>query len=719
MLRLPSTKIELSSRDLVWHTHRYQNRKLQHEQKARVADSTKQDHADTRDTLLLPYHFPLPPSDVVAGRGTNYEDSLISDEPVPRNSAAFWEDIVATASAPLLSTDHESHFVDEETSLGSLASFDDSNVLESTRLGEGDNSLSRIDADKSGDLHEPSSYQVEVDPVLQSRFSTDSLLSSENTKDPDVEEEHRESHKTEPAPIPGSRRRLSFLRFHRRGRHGSTEEEISHVQRQISSHLDLDGSTDAVSRRTAQIPESISSDSMVDTDDQLVLPHRTRRGRRTDSSTFEIDTNASIGAESQRTSSMKSEPDHLSVPSNELQAQLFEHTRSRSGGLPRSRLYISQAAASSSPEKHFRSTNGSTRNDNAAESSHFVRPSNRPTKYKQRSQTYSFDDSVTSQEEPAAKHSSGVGNNAVRQFSVQDNTFSVSSSYLDESDSYSLHSSPPPNVPGISSPSIDLLQRSPAYSLSTDASPNHSTPPGEPILPLLPPPFSATPRQVSFNEVLPSSPVNRSATSRHLTLPFRPAPHSSSPDPLGEPANSFRTPLSPPSRAPAPAPFTAPRPRTRSHRRYVPSPSPPPSAASRRSLRVYNDSLPASSQPQTPIGLPRNGLPPMNSMIGAYTAPAGGRTERHRGVELETRDSPTRRQGRWRMRGRRRDEGSGSNEEQENLGIVTEAERRARERSEQRRRVPRDEELGPGHGGLEREGLVRTPPRGERRFFED
>ena len=37
-------------------------------------------------------------------------------------------------------------------------------------------------------------------------------------------------------------------------------------------------------------------------------------------------------------------------------------------------------------------------------------------------------------------------------------------------------------------------------------------------------------------------------------------------------------------------------------------------------MQVYDDSLPSISQPQTPIGLPRRGIPPM-SMAGSYTAP--------------------------------------------------------------------------------------------------
>ena len=137
MLRLPATKIELGSRDLVWHTHRYQNRKLEYEQTGRVPHPSQPVFADSQDLRLLPYHFPRALSHVVTRRSPEYGDSLISEEPVPRTSTAFWEDVVAATSTPLLRAQHHRDILDEDVSTSSLASFDDSHVLESTDLGDG------------------------------------------------------------------------------------------------------------------------------------------------------------------------------------------------------------------------------------------------------------------------------------------------------------------------------------------------------------------------------------------------------------------------------------------------------------------------------------------------------------------------------------------------------------------------------------------------------
>ena len=56
--------------------------------------------------------------------------------------------------------------------------------------------------------------------------------------------------------------------------------------------------------------------------------------------------------------------------------------------------------------------------------------------------------------------------------------------------------------------------------------------------------------------------------------------------------------------------------------------------------------------------------------------------------------------------------------EQENSGAESEAQRRVRERLEERRERGGSEEgeVG-GNGEMNGEGLMRTPPRGERRLF--
>ena len=129
-----------------------------------------------------------------------------------------------------------------------------------------------------------------------------------------------------------------------------------------------------------------------------------------------------------------------------------------------------------------------------------------------------------------------------------------------------------------------------------------------------------------------------------------------------------------------------------------------------RSMRVYNDSLPASAQPQTPIGLPRNGLPHMLTM----TAPAGamgGRNPRSR-ARISS--------GAWaldggedqtpRLLGSPRRAGRSTrlvvdSSEQENFGVEGERWWIERQREQMEARM--------GRGG--EAGLDRTPPRAERR----
>ena len=741
MLRLPATKIELGSRDLVWHTHRYQNRKLEYERTGQVPQPSQPVFEDNQDLRLLPYHFPRALSHV-AGRSREYDDSLISEEPVPRTSTAFWEDVVASVTTPLLRAQHHRNILDEDVSTSSLASFDDSRVLESTRFGDRDvHSLILRYANERTDFLEPA-HTGANDSALWSHTSTESSLCPETPKDNDTEEGDRQSLKADSISNSGSRHRLSFFTFHRRGRRGSLEEDPSRVQTALSSQLDLDGSTDAMTA-TAKRQLSTSSVSLLEPETQMLLPHRTRRGRRTNSSTFEIDINVSEDSMTE-SSSRKSEAD-VGPRSFSLPIRPAEHSRSRSGALPRSRLYISQAAASSSPEKYARTETVATGDSEVVEREDPSHPSNQHVKYDQRTYTYlchwsgDLHNRTTSKDwdqnssgsgrqpqAPAnanthapAGHSTDPESDRVdeepldREYHAQDTTFAVNSSYNEDIDTHSPVSSPPCGSEAASVSSGEF-HSSPTHFQSFSRSPDQPTPPGEPTLPVLPPPFSATPRRISSNQVLPSSsPTNPFTTPHHYATSHDPTHTSSSPDPLAEPMNPFRTPLHPHTRPSTPAPHTAARPPTRNPRHFIPSPSPPPTTSSRRSLRVYNDSLPASSQPQTPVGLPRNGLPPMNSIGGAYTAPAGGRALRRQGFEQSGRQSPTRRPGAWMTRAWRGVSGANLNGEQENLGVESEVERRVREGLEERReRSGREEVDMTGNGGLDEEGLTRTPPRG-------
>lgn len=182
----------------------------------------------------------------------------------------------------------------------------------------------------------------------------------------------------------------------------------------------------------------------------------------------------------------------------------------------------------------------------------------------------------------------------------------------------------------------------------------------------LDPPSTEDPLESSL--YLQSSPSGSVNNNRQISTTSSPNPFLNS-----SPASSYRD-ISPyvlprqrissPTRSPPslpPFPFSA-TPRTTSFNRVV-TPisaiSSPPSIPARSSIfAIYNDRLPASSQPQTPAHLPHNGVPAMSTQnpfgngIGIQTEPPGRRSQRVRGV------TPTR-------RGR-------AIEDQENVGVVVE-----------------------------------------------
>lgn len=153
---------------------------------------------------------------------------------------------------------------------------------------------------------------------------------------------------------------------------------------------------------------------------------------------------------------------------------------------------------------------------------------------------------------------------------------------------------------------------------------------------------------------------------------LRPSPARSKSNTSPYSFRSLRTPIALPPFPPRP--FSATR-RTTSGTIALPaspvSPlsSPPPSptrsspSTTPRRFRIYNDRLPASSQPQTPARLPRNGLPhmPHGIGIGIQTAPAGNGRQRRGSIGVAS--TPTRRRGR-------------TTEDQENLGLGAEVSRR-------------------------------------------
>ncbi|KAI4156132.1 MAG: hypothetical protein LQ340_000503 [Diploschistes diacapsis] len=220
------------------------------------------------------------------------------------------------------------------------------------------------------------------------------------------------------------------------------------------------------------------------------------------------------------------------------------------------------------------------------------------------------------------------------------------------------------------------------------ASPNPSNYVSPPSEPRLPGPFSATPRNVSWNYSLPNSPpVQRysgSSTRFRSSYGLGSSPARSRNE-IAQPGDSSPGPSMPQSSS---SPPTAQAPR-------IPAQS---------DFRIYDDALPAESQPQTPLGLPRRGLAPMHR-AEMYTAPRPfPTTGRETGESIHA--TPTRtRSGRSQARSSRDAAPVDGTVDQENAGRYAEWERM--------RRIIRDQRLGYGTGNTEE--LDRTPPREPRR----
>ena len=130
---------------------------------------------------------------------------------------------------------------------------------------------------------------------------------------------------------------------------------------------------------------------------------------------------------------------------------------------------------------------------------------------------------------------------------------------------------------------------------------------------------------------------------------------------------------------------------------------PPPQHTPHRRIRIYDDSLPASSQPQTPVGLPRHGVPLMQ-MAGAYTAPAAPASTRRTVTPDSFLESPTRIGVTFTRDRSARMTRVPRNSDQENDGVEIEM-RRTRLRQSEGRGNTRNDALD----------LESTPPREERR----
>jgi len=610
MLRLSSTTIGLNSRDLSWHTERHDDRQTRRAKGQSIevtTSSTSPQRTEESPRFALPDRFlrhPLTKQNVASNSPL---DSIISGDPVLQSQRSFWDGILADAGTipRIYSQDLARHPMIVEPSQNFLKYHNSSKGSV-----QGLSSHSQ-DLDRSEDHSAVAASIEESDEEVQVSADDESTLASQNYSKENPNFKNPSEQKT---PHSSRRRRRSIFSFHRKSQETPGEDPVLTVQARFSGQIDLDGSFDPVLAPSGHWTRSSTAENPTDSD------YQTRHDYHPRAEPSNSEAGKLLETDSDGSLSSMDEPANESTPPQLPQPRSVELFRRRSGALPRSPLWISRTEISSSPDKRPRSPTNSSERSTAEISGFLSQPPRRRRKYKPRTETYSYvesENSMVGSDYQSSKHHFLDG-------SVADYPPSSPPEVLEDPGS-----SPPTYYNHSAAPS-STHQPVPSAQFTSHLSPL-TTPFGNtagrplpfppstsnPFSPRLPPPFSATPRIVSFNLALPSS-------SSYPPHPPSSPPHTASPT----------------------------------------SPTPPHTPT----ITIYNDALPPATQPQTPVGLPRNGLPAMSiqNPFGRYpyfTAPAGLGRNRTRTVDgWQGSATPTR-------RGR---------EEQENVTEAEEAERRQR-----------------------------------------
>lgn len=605
MLRLAASRITLDSKDLALHLRRHEKR--------------LEDGKQAKDGLLIPnaqrQHFSPRLEDVPneswgssrtrRRRRSPPEIPIYTDEPVPRDSQAFWDRIVADAGSS--ARIHQEPLARlPQVIVPSAASLENNGSVRLSIRGENEN-----EDEQNQSVHPTQEVLISPrSPVSESSFtpSTETLsdrsqlsleqtelyLSAKEDSDSDVTLENRQSR----SPVGDS----------------------IDPQSPWANQMDLDGPSDV----GPSLQHHRSTSSLQDPEPGSVGMPFGAQARR-----------AELAA-SRNTASMTEGPLPYTEPRTfNLSSQTrytdpapAQHIRTRSGTLPRSQLYISEAAASSSPDKHHLSPAG-PKEVGPADESYLLPVPRRREREKRRGQS--------------------------------------------------------------------------SFHITSDASATPSTPPGSTYRHPSSSPYlrSSLSRSSHSSSTYPNGLSPHSRHSSSIELPYPP------PNPLRRPYEPFRLPFRAVSRtsstnAPFPPNYTP----ADENGRYPGSPylpSTPPRSLSTTSIAttptrisIYNDDHSPTAQPQTPVGLPRHGIPPMPLQNPFFTAPAraGSRIRQGAAGWLHSAfATPSRAE-----RGREA-EGWMGRRGQENASVEMEAQRR-----ERRERVVEEEEEGSMGTGRTRSG---------------
>ena len=693
MLRLPATQIDLGHRDLKWHTTRHFER-LAHYEKSLSKVKAHRVHAGIQ-IPVSPHVLNLPIFPATVAPTLDIDD-IISPEPVPRDSQSYWESVRANSKTRceaslnleyVLDKSRQSHVPATQRAVGSrenLLTLEDceDGRYENLQEHSTNDSLTRRFSDQSSEAGERAEVDSEQCPSFSSHVLQgvlDNEVTAEHNKKPPELPEASEGDR----PLAGPRHHRSFFRIRRR-RPRDDPEDASQDRNDISHYPNVDGPTDIISDNGTNV---ISPDTNID------IPVRGSHDIPDHQRPSPVSPYAQADYEEKPRTLMESSP--VSEPDDFSDSPLFPLYRSfdqlRAGStvLTRSPLYISQAAASSSPERQAgpRSVSGQ---ESLVEVGQLSLPKHRSERLVHSSQSRSstctnpyessghpcgsWDDLATVQDEQKIYTASRETVEAQKQ-KPQRERWEMNASLIDSSS---------PTVPAYTPASLPrpkTLRRRQHF--STQRRTSYVLPPHLQLQPThfpIPPPFCTRTRRIVSNAYLHSPPrTHPFAHIQHLPM-------------LGSPiTNNLHQPFTPP-------PIISYQPDTRPPTRnfFFHSHTKPSTPHHQHSLRICNDRLPTFSQPRTSVGLPENGYDP-SLRLGYMTVPAGRsrRLSRVRGTG-DDEETPLRRLfGGWRSRQEQA--------EQENVG--SEGERYWLERERQGRE--RTMEMEGGRGAT----MDRTPPR--------
>ena len=602
MLRMRPTQIELNARDYQWHNVRHENRQRQRARgspvEAAITTPPQYTSYRTHEESTPQYRFSSSPVSEDSGIIAAPQMPLFSKKP---DLHRFWSGVVAGAgllpevrsvhvAKPVVIAEPSDLISGLSSSRGSIEETrNDSQDLDKEASSHDENVTVSFRSKEEGRIDYYGGCSVPRRPIT----STDIPRGNQTSNYQD------DSSASMPQHSLHRRRRLSLFALHH---HGYTGEEAPSLYRRDSDLRNLDGPSDLLATMDGLPPAFAASTTQPNfshgstLEDCIRVPRAMIAGGLSDyERTVQWAEPVRIAAPSEYATELS-----LSTSArSQLQVNPF---RQRSSVHPRSPLYISQIATSSSPETRSRPSSYISDHDMSNQMEMLsIKPHRHNCYTAMESPHDGFQHGVdTSVEAPI---SMAHGSTAL----VPEMSYTHLSPQIVQSGSqYSINVSPS----GSSSVSTNSHGRLSPVHTQEPVTPRYLSR-HHPSLTVPPYPFSAVRRAVSFTPALPSA----------------------SPSPL-PPLDSTALYSNSTSLSPS----------------LTPSPRTP-------SYAVYNDHLPASSQPQTPAGLSTNGLhrSGLPSIYrGAFTAPAGmARSARQQqSRNLYSSESPTRNRGRamqWRM----------------------------------------------------------------------